>query len=73
MAETTVQMTRKSIKFQQGLAFLTLVFGAVLIVMGASEQEPGKPSQSMINGILTSVAACVWLVGMRLAKWWLHD
>lgn len=54
MAETTVQMTRKTIKFQQGLAFLTLVLGVVLIVIGAGDQEPGKPSQAMINGILTS-------------------
>lgn len=73
MAETTVQNTRKSIKFQQGLAFLTLLLGVGLIVTGVSTQEQGEPSQAMINGILTSVAACVWLVAMRLAKWWLHD
>jgi hypothetical protein len=69
----TIQQTRKVIKIQQAIAMLVLVLGIVLTVMANSAGPDAAKSSMMANGILTSIGGVVWLIGMRMAKWWHHD
>jgi hypothetical protein len=73
MSEVTVQQTRKRIKVQQPFAFLTLVLGVVLVVMGSQSGQELTNNLTMGNGVLTTLAGVVWLGGLRVAKWWFHD
>ena len=72
MDSVTIQQTRKVIKIQQAIAMLVLVLGIVLTVMASSGPDAAKSSMTA-NGILTSIGGVVWLIGMRMAKWWHHD
>jgi len=64
MAEVTVQQTRKRIKVQQPFALVTFALGVGLMIMaGQTSEGPG----------LTLFAGVVWLLGLRVAKWWHHD
>jgi len=73
MSQVTVQQTRKRIKVQQPFAFLTLVLGVVLVVMGSQSGQELTNNLTMGNGVLTTLAGVVWLGGLRVAKWWFHD
>ena len=73
MAEVTVQQTRKRIKIQQPFALATLALGVTLMVMGSQSGQQPENNASMANGILTAFAGLVWLLGLRVAKWWHHD
>jgi drug/metabolite transporter (DMT)-like permease len=73
MSQVTVQQTRKRIKVQQPFAFLTLVIGVVLVVMGSQSGQELTNNLTMGNGVLTALAGVVWMGGLRVAKWWFHD
>jgi uncharacterized membrane protein YciS (DUF1049 family) len=73
MTEITVQQTRKRIKVQQPFAFLTLVLGVVLVVMGSQSGDQVANNYTLGNGVLTTMAGVVWMGGLRVAKWWFHD
>ena len=73
MAEITVQQTRKRIKVQQPFALATFALGVGLMIMaGQSSVGPDKAAM-MGNGGLTLFGGAVWLLGLRVAKWWHHD
>jgi hypothetical protein len=73
MAEITVQQTRKRIKVQQPFALATFALGVGLMIMaGQASEGPGKAAM-MGNGGLTLFGGAVWLLGLRVAKWWHHD
>jgi|688.fasta_scaffold1150348_2 hypothetical protein len=73
MAEVTVQQTRKRIKIQQPFALLTFVLGLTLMIMGGQEADGPQKTAMMGNGGLTLFGGAVWLLGLRVAKWWFHD
>ena len=73
MAEITVQQTRKRIKAQQPLALLTFVIGVTLLMMGGQTEDSTQKATMMANGGLTLFGGAVWLLGLRVAKWWHHD
>jgi hypothetical protein len=70
---TTIEHTRKSLKVQGLLATLTLVLGVGLVILGTSSEQKPEQNMAMMNGILTSLAGVVWVVGVRVARWWHHD
>lgn len=73
MAEITVQQTRKRIKIQQPFALATLALGVGLIVMGSQSGDQPQNNAALSNGILTAMAGFVWVMGLRVARWWFHD
>jgi len=73
MSEITMQQTRKRIKVQQPFALLTFVLGVTLMVMGGQETDAAQKTAMMGNGGLTLFGGVVWLLGLRVAKWWFHD
>ena len=73
MADITVQQTRKWIKVQQPFALLTFALGATLLIMGGQSADGPQKSAMMRNGALTLFGGAVWLLGLRVAKWWHHD
>lgn len=73
MAEVTVQQTRKRIKVQQPFALLTFVLGVTLLIMGGQADDASQKQAMMGNGGLTLFGGAVWLLGLRVAKWWFHD
>lgn len=73
MAEVTVQQTRKRIKIQQPFALLTFVLGVTLLIMAGQAEDSTQKTAMMGNGGLTLFGGAVWLLGLRVAKWWYHD
>lgn len=73
MAEVTVQQTRKRIKVQQPFALLTFVLGMTLMFMAGQTDDASQKQAMMGNGGLTLFGGVVWLLGLRVAKWWFHD
>ena len=73
MAEVTVQQTRKRIKVQQPFALATFALGIGLMIMGGQSPEGAQRAAMMGNGGLTLFGGAVWLLGLRVAKWWYHD
>jgi hypothetical protein len=73
MAEITTQQTRKRIKIQQPFALLTLVLGVTLMIIGGQEPDGPQKTAMMGNGGLTLFGGVLWLMGLRVAKWWFHD
>lgn len=73
MAEVTVQQTRKRIKVQQPFALLTFALGIGLMMMAGQSAEGPDKAALMGNGGLTLFGGVVWLLGLRVAKWWFHD
>jgi hypothetical protein len=73
MAEVTVQQTRKRIKIQQPFALLTFVTGVTLMIMGGQEADGPQKTAMMTNGGITLFGGAVWLLGLRVAKWWFHE
>lgn len=73
MAEVTVQQTRKRIKVQQPFALLTFALGIGLLFMGGQSDDAAQKSAMIGNGGLTLFGGVVWLLGLRVAKWWFHD
>lgn len=68
----TVEATRKSIKFQQLLATLTVITGIVLLVVANQSPEDPAKEATIVNGTLTLTGGVIWSVFMRLARWWHH-
>jgi hypothetical protein len=73
MGEVTVQNTRKRIKIQQPFALLTFVLGVTILIMGGQTADAAQKTAMMGNGGLTLFGGAVWLLGLRVAKWWFHD
>jgi hypothetical protein len=67
----TIEKHRKSLKFQQLLAILTLVLGVVLVVIG-SQQQGEATAAATINGGLTTFGGLVWLAVVKSLMWWHH-
>lgn len=70
----TVENTGKGIKFQQILAWLTMLFGAGLWMAGST--EPGAaagPTETLKNAYMTMGGAAAWMVVLRVLRWWHHD
>jgi hypothetical protein len=68
----TTEKHRKSLKFQQLLATLTLAFGVALIVFGFQGSQPGKTSEAAVNGGITCFGGAVWLFITKALMWWHH-
>lgn len=70
----TIEKTGKGIKFQQLLAWATMVFGVGLWMAGASEPAAASGlTETSKNAVFTMAAAGVWLVVLRILRWWHHD
>ena len=67
----TIEKNRKSLKFQQLLAILTLVLGIVLIAVGSQHQSEGVAAAT-VNGSLTTFGGLVWLTVVKILMWWHH-
>jgi hypothetical protein len=52
---------------------LTFVLGLTLMIMGGQEADGPQKTAMMGNGGLTLFGGAVWLLGLRVAKWWFHD
>jgi hypothetical protein len=70
----TIEKNRKSLKFFQTLAALTLIFGVVLIWQGAGQPADAAigPNKTLTNGIFTTVGGLAWLLVTKLLMWWHH-
>jgi len=70
---STVEQTKKSIKAQSLLAFLTAALGVGLIALSSNSGTETDNQATMAVGVLTMIGGAVWMMGMRVAKWWHHD
>lgn len=69
----TVEQTKKSLKMQRLLAILTLLFGIGLVIAGQQTGQDKVDAQlTQVNGTLTIIAACIWIVVLRVLVWWHH-
>ena len=68
----TIEKNRKSLKFQQLLAIMTLGLGIALVVIGAQSGQDGKVAAATVNGSLTTFGGLVWLVVVKALMWWHH-
>ena len=69
----TIEKTGKGIKFQQMLAWITLLFGVGLCVVGHSDQNAVGMTETAANGYATVASALVWMMFLRMIRWWCHE
>ena len=69
---STVEQTKKSIKAQRFLAFLTAMTGIGLIAVSSNAGTETDNEATMAIGVLTLLGGAVWMLGMQVAKWWHH-
>jgi len=69
----TIEKTGKWLKFQQMLAWMMMVVGAGMWIAGAT--EPGAaagPTETTKNAYMAMGGAAVWMVVLRVLRWWHH-
>jgi hypothetical protein len=70
----TIEKTKKSLKVQQLLGLLAIVFGIAMVGIGISSQDPGskEPSGLVMMGSPLVLIGLVWRVITRMRIWWHH-
>ena len=65
----TIELTSKSLKKQMIFAVLLLLGAFVLTIIGAVNEVMALGTV----GIIGAVAAIIWMIVIKIRKWWHHD
>jgi len=70
----TIEKTKKSLKLQKLLSFVSIVLGITLVFAGMNSAGPEskEPSSLLMTGSLLFVLGLAWWIITRMRIWWNH-